>query len=77
MLQTILTIILVITSVVMIVSIVMQDSNSSGVSSIMGGTDTYFGKGKAKGRQAKLAMITKITATIFMVLCILLVVFFD
>lgn len=72
--KTILTILLLLTSVVLIIAVAMQESSSSGVSSVMGGSDTYFGKGKGKGKQAKLAQITKFAAGVFMVLCVALAV---
>ena len=72
--KTILTIVLLATSLVLIVSVVMQESNTSGVSSVMGGTDTYFGKGRSRSKEVLLAKITKISAGIFMVLCVALAV---
>ncbi|MDL2289204.1 preprotein translocase subunit SecG [Clostridia bacterium OttesenSCG-928-F22] len=70
----ILTGLLLLSSLVLIIAVAMQESSSSGVSSVMGGSDTFFGKGKSRGRQAKLARITKYSAGAFMVLCVALAI---
>ncbi|MGI6175428.1 MAG: preprotein translocase subunit SecG [Christensenellales bacterium] len=67
-LELILTIIMALSAVILIITVALQESKTAGVQSVMGGTDTYFGKGKSRGRQAKLIKITKISAIIFMVL---------
>ena len=65
-------ILLIITAIVMIATIMMQSSESSGLGAVSGAAETFFGKNKAKGMEAKLALITKISATVFVVLSVLM-----
>jgi preprotein translocase subunit SecG len=72
--QIILSVLVALISIVLIAVVVMQEGASQGLSSVMGGSETYFGKGKSKGRQGKLAKITKIGAVAFMAICMILAV---
>lgn len=69
-LSVILDIILILISIVLIIAVLMQEGQKQGLGAIAGGADTFFGKGKAKGIDAKLAKITKIAAIVFIVLAI-------
>lgn len=70
----ILNILLVISSIVMIVTVLMQQSDSDGMSAIAGNSETFFGKNKSKTLEGRLALITKISAVVFVLLAILLIV---
>ena len=73
-LRTVLMVILAVSAVILIISVLMQESKSAGLNSSLSGTaESFFGKGKVKGREAKLAMITKVTAIVFMILSVALV----
>ena len=61
-LSIILDIVLILISIVLIVAVLMQQGQREGLGAIAGGADTFFGKGKAKGVDAKLKKITKIAA---------------
>ena len=63
-------ILLLISALVMIVTVLLQSSERSGLGAISGAAETFFGKNKAKGMDAKLALITKICAIVFVVLSI-------
>ena len=65
-------ILLMIAAIIMIVTIMLQSSERSGLGAVSGAAETFFGKNKAKGMEAKLAMITKISATVFVVLSVLM-----
>ncbi len=65
-------ILLIIAALVMIVTIMLQSSERSGLGAVSGAAETFFGKNKAKGMEAKLALITKISATVFVVLSVLM-----
>lgn len=68
-------ILLVLTSLVLIVSILLQPGKSAGLSgSIGGGAESLFGKKKAKGYEAMLARLTTISAVIFMLSALLLTI---
>jgi preprotein translocase subunit SecG len=70
---TFLIVLLVITSVILIVSILLQPGKSAGLSgAIGGGAESLFGKKKAKGYEALLARLTTISAVVFMLSALLL-----
>ena len=65
-------IVLVIAALIMIVTIMLQSSERSGLGAVSGAAETFFGKNKAKGMEAKLALITKISAGVFVALSVLM-----
>ena len=71
-LELIVSILLLLVSLVLIVSVLMQSSEQSGIGAISGAAETFFGKNKARGMEAKLAKITKISAFAFVGLAIVL-----
>ena len=67
-------IILLIASIILIISILLQSSNSAGLSgSIGGGAEQLFGKKRSSGYDALLSKIATITAVLFIVSSIVLV----
>ena len=75
-LQLILSIVVVLLALVLTVLVLVQNSKSEGLDAMVGGAaETFFGKNKAKGMEAKLAMITKIIAAVFLVLTFVLNLF--
>ena len=67
--QTFLMIILALASVVLIISILMQSSNSAGLSgSIGGGAEQLFGKKKSQGYEGILNRISTVSAILFIIL---------
>ncbi len=67
-------IVLLIASMILIVSILLQSSNSAGLSgSIGGGAEQLFGKKRSSGYDALLSKIATVTAVLFIVLSIVLV----
>ena len=71
-LELIISILLLISALVLIVSVLMQSSERAGIGAISGAAETFFGKNKARGMDAKLAKITKISALVFIALSIVL-----
>ena len=69
---TVLQILIVIVAVALIVSVMMQNSDSDGVSALVGGSETFFGKNQKNSLEVKLAMTTKISAGLFVVLAIVI-----
>ena len=66
-------IVYIVICVALIVIVLLQSGRQAGLSgSIAGGAETFFGKNKAKGMEAKLALITKICAIVFVVLSIVM-----
>ena len=65
-------ILLIIVCLVMIVTVLLQSSERAGLGAVSGAAETFFGKNKSKGMEAKLALITKICAFAFVVLAIVM-----
>lgn len=60
--------VLVLASIVIVVTVMLQQSKQQGLSgAISGGTDSFFEKNKGRTMEAKLAKITKVFAFIFFV----------
>ncbi len=67
-------IVLALVSVVLTISILLQSSNSAGLSgSIGGGAEQLFGKRKSQGYDGILSRISTVTAVLFIVLSLILV----
>lgn len=72
--MTFLMVILAIASLVLIGSILMQSSNSDGLSgSIGGGAEQLFGKKKSRGYDAILSKISLVAAILFIILSLVIV----
>ncbi len=63
---------LIIVSLFMIVTVLLQSSEASGIGAVSGQMDSYFSKSKAKTFEAKLALGTKIAAAVFVVLSLIM-----
>ena len=71
--STVLSILLIVDALFMIVTVLMQSSNDDGMSALSGrSNDSYFSKSKAKTMEARLALGTKIAASVFVVLSLLM-----
>lgn len=67
-------IILLIASIILTVSILLQSSNSAGLSgSIGGGAEQLFGKKRSSGYDAILSKISTVTAILFIIISLVLV----
>jgi preprotein translocase subunit SecG len=72
--MTALMVLLGIASIILIVSILMQSSNSAGLSeSIGGGAEQLFGKKKSSGYEGILKKISVVAAVSFIVLSLVIV----
>ena len=70
-------ILLAIASVIMIISVLLQSSNSDGLSgSIAGGAEQLFGKKKSRGYEAILSKITVVSAVLFIGLSLAIIALF-
>ena len=63
---------LILSALVLIVSVLMQQGRTQGLGAISGGAETFLGKKKAKSYEGKLELCTKISAAVFIVLAILM-----
>ena len=64
-------VLIVLCSLFVIVVVMMQRSNSSGINSITGSSETFYGKNKSKTLESKLKKLTVISVIIIGVLCVL------
>ena len=76
--HTFLMIVLLIASLVLIASILMQSGNSDGLSgSIAGGAEQLYGKKKSRGYDALLSRITTVCAVVYIILSLIIVAVFN
>ena len=68
---TVISVVLIISALLMIVTVLLQSSDESGISALSGQSNSYFSKSKAKTFEARLALGTKIAAGVFIVCAIL------
>ncbi len=72
---TVISVVLIIAALFMIVTVLLQSSDDDGIGALSGrSNDSYFSKSKAKTFEAKLALGTKIAASVFVLLSILLLI---
>lgn len=72
-LKLVLLIVQIIVALVLIVTVLLQEGNSYGLSgSIAGGAETFFGKGKSRTLDGIFKSITKYSAVLFIILCLVL-----
>ena len=69
---TVVSIVLIIAALFMIVTVLLQSSEEGGISALSGQSNSYFSKSKAKTFEAKLALMTKIAAAVFIVLSLVM-----
>ena len=67
-------VILAISSIVLVAAVLFQQGDSNGLSALGGGSDAMYGRKKAKGYDDKLAKITVISAIVFLIVNLILVV---
>lgn len=72
MLQTVLTVLFAVVSVVLTVIVLMQEGKSAGLGTIAGAAETYWGKNKGRSMEGALEKATKILIVVFMVLAVLI-----
>lgn len=76
--HTFLMVVLLVASIVLIASILLQSGNSDGLSgSISGGAEQLFGKKKSRGYDALLSRITTVCAIIYIFVSLAIVAVFN
>ena len=71
-LNTILTVVFIILSIVITVVILMQEGKSVGLGAIAGAADTYWGKNKGRSMEGMLVKITRACVVLFLVIAMVL-----
>lgn len=72
--NTVFGILLIISALFMIVTVLLQSSDGSGISAISGQSNSYLSKSKSKTVEAKLALGTKIAAGVFVLMALLMLI---
>ena len=73
--KTVLMVLLALASLILIVSVMFQQGESNGLAAVGGGSDSLFGgKKKSTGNDEKLSKLTVISAVVFLVVNLALVV---
>jgi len=72
MLKLILTIVFVVICVALTIIVLLQEGKSSGLGSISGMADSYWGKNKARSMEGNLEKITKFAAAAVLLLALVL-----
>ena len=67
-------VVIIIASLFMIVTVLLQSSKVKGLGAVAGQMESYFSKNQAKTIDAKLALGTKIAAAVFVVAALLLLI---
>ena len=76
--HTALMVVLLLASLILIVSILLQSGNSDGLSgSIAGGAEQLFGKRKSRGYDALLSRVTTVCAVIYIIVSLAIVAIFN
>lgn len=70
----VLDILMAVAAIALIVSVLLQDSDSDGMGALTGSSETFFGKNQTTTLQGKLALITKIAAGVFVLLALLILI---
>ena len=72
-LKVIVTILYVLICIALVVVVIAQEGKSAGLSGAINGiADTYWGKNKGRSMEGKLELVTKVLATAFIVLSVVL-----
>ena len=71
-LRIIVTALYVVICIALVVVVIMQEGKSAGLGAISGMAETYWGKNKGRSMEGKLELITKILATLFIVISVVL-----
>lgn len=70
-------IVLVISAILIVILVMLQQSQQQGLSgAIAGGSDSFFDKNKGRTKEAQLAKLTKVVASVFCVAALAAVVIF-
>ncbi len=68
-------VLMIIAAIALIISVLMQSSEEDGLGALSGSTsETFFSKNKMNSLEGKLAMITKVSAIVFVVLALVMLI---
>lgn len=71
-LNTVIAVVFIILSIVITVTILMQEGKSAGLGAIAGAAETYWGKNKGRSMEGMLVKLTRVCVILFLVLAMVL-----
>ena len=71
-LKIILTILFVIDCIVLTALVLLQEGKSEGLGAISGAADSFWGQNKARSKEGKMVLATRISAVLFVLLAVAL-----
>lgn len=71
-LKLIATIVYIVVCIALVIVVLMQEGKTSGLGAVGGASDTYWSKNKGRSSQGVLIKITRVLATLFVVLSVVL-----
>ncbi len=71
-LRVILTALYVVICIALVIVVLMQEGKSGGLGALNGSGETYWGKNKGRSFEGKLETITKVLATLFIVISLVI-----
>lgn len=71
-LKIVITVLFIIVCIALTVLVLMQEGKSSGLGSISGAAETYWGKNKGRSMEGVLVKSTKVLAVLFMLFAVIL-----
>ena len=71
-LRMLLTVLYVVICIALVVVVLMQEGKSGGLGALNGSGETYWGKNKSRSFEGKLETITKVLATLFIVISLVI-----
>ena len=70
--RLVLNILFIIICVALVVLVLMQEGKSQGLAALNGGSDSYWGKNKGRSMEGRVAKITTVVCTLFVVVALIL-----
>lgn len=71
-LRVVLTALYVVICIALVIVVLMQEGKSAGLGALNGSGETYWGKNKGRSFEGKLETITKVLATLFIVISLVI-----
>ena len=72
--EVVINILMILAALVMIVTVLLQSSESDGMGALTGSSETFFGSNKNATLEGKLALATKVSAGVFVLLAIVMLI---
>lgn len=72
--EVVINILMILAALVMIVTVLLQSSEDDGLGALTGNSESFFGSNKNATLEGKLALATKVSAGVFVLLAIVMLI---